>query len=146
MENDFFLSLEASEQGARQPLSTVLDNLAFDSRGLIPVIAQDHLNGDVLMMAWMNRDAIEETLTSGHMTYWSRSRSQLWRKGETSGHRQTLKSMRVDCDGDTLLCQVKQLGGACHTNRKTCFYLQVDKDSSSVRTTESKPATVNIDK
>jgi phosphoribosyl-AMP cyclohydrolase len=146
MINDFFLPIEESQQGEQLPLSTVLDNLAFDARGLIPVTTQDHLSGEVLMMAWMNRSAIEETLASGDMTYWSRSRSQLWRKGETSGHRQTLKSMRVDCDGDALLCEVVQLGAACHTGRKTCFYLQVDRDSSSVRTTESKPATVNIDK
>jgi len=139
MINEFFLAIEDSKQGEQQPLSSVIDNLAFDGNGLIPVIAQDHHSRDVLMMAWVNRDAIKQTLTSGNMTYWSRSRSRLWRKGETSGHRQRLKTMRADCDGDTLLCDVVQLGAACHTGRKTCFYLLMDNDSKCAVTTETAP-------
>lgn len=139
MINDFFLSLEQCQQEEQQPLSLVLENLSFDTRGLIPVIAQDHSNREVLMMAWMNREAIELTLESGNMTYWSRSRSKLWQKGETSGHHQRLKSMRVDCDGDTLLCDVEQVGPACHTQRNTCFYLQVDRNNHSVMITRTPP-------
>ena len=84
------------------------------------------------MMAWMNREAIDQTLTSGAMTYWSRSRAQLWRKGESSGHHQHLIEMRIDCDGDTILCLVRQAGPACHTGRPNCFYLHVDPLNQSV--------------
>ena len=87
----------------------------------------------MLMYAWMNQAAIEKTLTTGLMTYWSRSRQSFWVKGETSGHTQQLMAMRFDCDGDTILCQVKQMGSACHTGRPNCFYLQVDIDSQVVR-------------
>lgn len=139
MKNTFFSSAEGGKRGHRNALSLVLENLAFDEKGLIPVIAQDHRSRDVLMMAWMNREAIERTLASGDMTYWSRSRSRLWRKGETSGHHQRLKTMRIDCDGDTLLCDVEQHGAACHTGRQTCFYLQVDALGISVLTTDSPP-------
>jgi len=139
MKNDYFLSLENLNQGEQQPLTQVLEHLSFDANGIIPVIAQDHHSRDVLMLAWMNREAIEQTLHSGNMTYWSRSRSQLWRKGKTSGHLQRLKTLRIDCDGDTLLCDVEQLGPACHTGRRTCFYLKVDTDSSSVMITDSAP-------
>jgi phosphoribosyl-AMP cyclohydrolase len=132
MINEFFLSIENNEQGERHSLSSVIENLAFDANGLIPVITQDHHSREVLMMAWMNREAIKRTLSSGDMTYWSRSRSQLWRKGETSGHHQHLKTMRVDCDGDTLLCDVEQHGPACHTNRANCFYLKVDAVQQTV--------------
>ena len=89
------------------------------------------------MLAWMNRDAIEHTLSSRKMTYWSRSRSQLWRKGETSGHQQHLRSMHIDCDGDTLLCSVEQHGPACHTGRPSCFYLEIDKNASYVSLTDT---------
>lgn len=139
MINAFFLSIENCRQGEQQPLSEVVENLSFDHNGLIPVIAQDHLSRDVLMMAWMNRSALEQTLASGQMTYWSRSRSKLWRKGESSGHHQQLKSMRIDCDGDTLLCDVDQQGAACHTGRKDCFYLQVDTHAKHVVVTDSTP-------
>ncbi|MBQ0719561.1 MAG: phosphoribosyl-AMP cyclohydrolase [Gammaproteobacteria bacterium] len=132
MINDFFLPFEKHEHGERHPLSGVIENLAYNDKGLIPVIAQDHCSRDVLMMAWMNRKAIELTLASGNMTYWSRSRSQLWCKGETSGHHQRLKSMQIDCDGDTLLCDVQQLGAACHTGRPNCFYLKVDAVQQAV--------------
>ncbi len=97
-------------------------SLSFDDRGLIPAIAQDAASGDVLMMAWMNADSVAETLETGRVTYWSRSRAALWRKGETSGHIQRLIEMRLDCDRDCLLLLVEQTGPACHTNRRSCFY------------------------
>lgn len=90
--------------------------------GLVPVIAQQHDTGEVLMMAWMNQEALQETLKTGRMCYYSRSRQCLWRKGETSGHVQRLKEMRIDCDGDTLLALIDQTGAACHTGSRTCFY------------------------
>src|SRR5690606_20637958 len=85
-------------------------------------VAQDHASGEVLMVAWMNAESLRETLATGQVTYWSRSRRALWRKGETSGHRQSLRELRLDCDGDTLLLLVEQVGPACHTNRRSCFY------------------------
>ncbi len=132
MLNEFFLAIESRPDGERLPLNSVLENLAFNENGLVPVITQDAVSREVLMMAWMNIDAISETLATGRMTYWSRSRSQLWRKGETSGHVQRLKTMRVDCDGDALLCDVEQEGAACHTGRPGCFYLKVDAEQKSV--------------
>ena len=96
--------------------------LKFDANGLIPCIAQDHASGEVLMMAWMNADAVARTLATGRVTYWSRSRSAFWVKGETSGHLQHLVDLRVDCDRDCLLALVRQEGPACHTNRRSCFY------------------------
>ncbi len=102
-----------------------LESLVFNEAGLIPAIAQRWDTGEVLMLAWMNSDAVRETLESGRVTYWSRSRRALWRKGDTSGHVQTLRSFRVDCDGDTLLLGVEQVGAACHTNRSNCFYREM---------------------
>jgi phosphoribosyl-AMP cyclohydrolase len=99
-------------------------SLKFDARGLIPAIAQDR-DGAVLMLAWMNAESLAETLSTGRVTYWSRSRQALWRKGETSGHVQRLVELRVDCDRDTLLLVVDQTGPACHTNRRSCFYTAV---------------------
>lgn len=101
------------------------DTLTYTEAGLIPAIAQDSDTGEVLMMAWMNRDSIRKTFESGHVTYWSRSRQAFWAKGATSGHVQTLVSMRVDCDRDCLLLQVCQTGPACHTGRRSCFYTEV---------------------
>jgi phosphoribosyl-AMP cyclohydrolase len=98
------------------------DALAFDDAGLVPAIAQQHDTGEVLMMAWMNRAALAETLATGRVCYWSRSRGRLWRKGETSGQVQRLVRLRIDCDGDTLLLEVEQTGVACHTGRRSCFY------------------------
>ncbi len=98
--------------------------LKYDAAGLIPAIAQDE-TGDVLMMAWMNAESVVRTLETGKVTYWSRSRQAFWVKGETSGHRQALVEMRVDCDRDTLLMIVRQEGPACHTNRRSCFYRAV---------------------
>jgi phosphoribosyl-AMP cyclohydrolase len=102
-----------------------LDSVAFDSGGLVPVIAQQHDSGEVLMLAWMNRAAIEETLQTGRVCYWSRSRGSLWRKGETSGQIQRLVELRIDCDNDCLLLLVDQTGVACHTGRRSCFFTAV---------------------
>jgi phosphoribosyl-AMP cyclohydrolase len=99
-----------------------LDALAFDERGLIPVVVQDVENGDVLMVAWANREALQRTLDEGRMVYWSRSRQELWRKGDTSGHVQHWEELRVDCDGDVLLARVHQQGAACHTGARSCFF------------------------
>lgn len=100
----------------------LLSEVTFNSDGLVPVIAQQHDSGEVLMLAWMNRDAIVETLASRQVCYFSRSRQRLWRKGETSGQRQALVSLLVDCDGDSLLMKVDQQGVACHTGHRSCFY------------------------
>jgi phosphoribosyl-AMP cyclohydrolase len=97
-------------------------DLVFDSAGLIPVIAQQHDSGEVLMLAWMNREALAETLSSGRACYWSRSRRQLWRKGETSGQVQRVVELRLDCDLDAILLRVDQTGVACHTGRRSCFF------------------------
>ena len=99
--------------------------LTFNDQGLIPAIAQDVDTGEVLMMAWMNAQAVERTLAQGRVTYWSRSRQAFWMKGESSSHTQTLVEMRFDCDADCLLLQVRQTGPACHTNRRSCFYRAV---------------------
>ena len=103
-----------------------LARIAFDRNGLAPAIAQQHDTGEVLTLAWMNRDAVAETLTTGRVCYWSRSRRALWRKGETSGQTQHLVRLMVDCDGDALLALVDQNGAACHTGRRSCFYTALD--------------------
>ncbi len=118
----------------------VFDAIAFDARGLVPAVAQQHDSGEVLMMAWMNREAVERTLATGAVHYWSRSRNALWRKGESSGQTQALKEMRVDCDGDTLLLLVDQTGVACHTGRRTCFFTAVrDGGLETVAEVETDP-------
>lgn len=96
--------------------------IRFDASGLVPAIAQQHDSGEVLMLAWMNRDALAETLATGRVCYWSRSRGALWRKGETSGQAQRLVELRLDCDGDAVLLLVEQEGVACHTGRRSCFF------------------------
>ncbi len=101
------------------------ETLKFDEAGLIPAIAQDARTGEVLMMAWMNAEAVRRTLDSGQVTYWSRSRQEFWVKGATSGHTQGLVAMRVDCDRDCLLLLVNQTGPACHTGRQNCFFTDV---------------------
>jgi phosphoribosyl-AMP cyclohydrolase len=106
--------------------------LKLDANGLIPAIAQQHDTGEVLMLAWMNPDSIAETLRTGRVTYWSRSRQAYWRKGETSGHVQRLIEMRIDCDRDCLLMLVDQTGPACHTNRRSCFYTRVEESGETV--------------
>ncbi|PII81332.1 phosphoribosyl-AMP cyclohydrolase [Leucobacter sp. OLJS4] len=98
-----------------------LDALTFGSDGLLPAIVQDDVSGDVLMLAWMDREAARRTLSTGRVTYWSRSRQEYWRKGDTSGHRQYVRSVAMDCDGDTLLVRAIQIGAACHTGSRTCF-------------------------
>lgn len=99
-----------------------LDSLRYDDRGLIPVIVQDAETGEVLMMAWANREALERTLAEGRMIYWSRSRQELWRKGDTSGHVQQLHELLVDCDADAIVARIHQEGPACHTGERSCFY------------------------
>mgnify|MGYP000235493944 CR=1 FL=1 len=113
-------------------LEHVLKNLVFNDQNLIPAIAQQKDTGEVLMMAWMNRASIEETLKTGRVCYWSRSRQQYWRKGESSGHEQHLISMRADCDGDALLLLVNQTGPACHTNRRSCFYVEIGSENCTI--------------
>jgi len=114
--------------GATLPWSEVIETLRFNTEGLIPAIAQQYDSGEVLMLAWMNQEALEETLHTGQVCYWSRSRKRLWRKGETSGQIQFLIGMRIDCDGDTLLLRVNQKGPACHTGRRSCFYNAIQDD------------------
>ncbi len=109
---------------ARQVIE-LLAAVKFDADGLVPAIAQQHDTGEVLMLAWMNREAIEASLEGGRVCYWSRSRGKLWRKGERSGQTQRLVEFRIDCDGDTLLVLVDQTGVACHTGRRTCFFRAV---------------------
>ena len=106
-------------------------SLKYDADGLIPVVAQDQGSGEVLMVAWMNAEAVARTLATGKVTYWSRSRQAFWVKGESSGHVQGLVEMRVDCDRDCLLVRVDQLGPACHTNRRSCFYTAI-RDGAEV--------------
>ena len=110
-------------------IAALLARIAFDERGLVPAIAQQHDSGEVLMMAWMNREAVAETLRTGRGCYWSRSRRALWRKGETSGQSQALVEFRIDCDGDTVLLRVDQTGVACHTGRRSCFFTAVRGDA-----------------
>jgi len=106
---------------------TWLDEVKLDAEGLVPVIAQDVVTARVLMVAWANRDALTETAATGHAVYWSRSRQQLWRKGEESGHRQKVVEIRLDCDSDVVMYAVEQTGGiACHTGRESCFYRRLD--------------------
>jgi phosphoribosyl-AMP cyclohydrolase len=105
---------------------SLLDVVVFDDNGLVPAIVQDAATDQVLMMAYMTAETLRETLDTGRMVYWSRSRQERWRKGATSGHVQTVEEVRVDCDGDTLLFRVKQEGGACHTGYKSCFYRRAD--------------------
>ncbi|MCH7693381.1 MAG: phosphoribosyl-AMP cyclohydrolase [Proteobacteria bacterium] len=111
----------------------VVEAITFNADGLVAAIAQQYDTGEVLMMAWMNRDAVAETLSTGRVCYWSRSRGKLWRKGETSGQVQVLKDFRWDCDADTVLVQIDQEGVACHTGRRSCFF-------NAVR--EGKPAVI----
>lgn len=127
-----FKDNEQQPEGFSVPLNEALDNLAFNDAGLVPVIAQQHDTGEVLMFAWMNRAAIEETLATGQVCYYSRSRKTLWRKGESSGQTQTLKALRVDCDGDVLLASVEQTGAACHTGRRDCFFWKLDNDTARI--------------
>jgi phosphoribosyl-AMP cyclohydrolase len=107
-------------------------SLTYNDQGLIPAIAQDAATGEVLMMAWMTAEAVMRTLETGRVTYWSRSRSAFWIKGETSGHVQKLVEFRIDCDRDCLLLKIEQVGPACHTNRRSCFYTVVENGAEDV--------------
>ncbi len=109
----------------RAAIDSMMAAIQFDAQGLVPAIAQQHDTGEVLMLAYMDRAAVEETMRTGRVCYWSRSRRAPWRKGDTSGHIQTLVDFRVDCDGDTLLVLVDQVGVACHTGRHNCFFRAV---------------------
>ncbi len=120
--SDFWKSLEKYTPEQSVPLEDALAHIPWNADGLIPAIAQQFDSHEVLMLAWMNQEALLETLNKGRVCYWSRSRQQLWRKGEESGQVQVLKEARLDCDGDTLLLQVDQTGPACHTGRRDCFY------------------------
>ena len=124
-------------------IASILDAVAFDTSGLVAAIAQQHDTGEVLMQAWMNADALTETLETGQVCYWSRSRKALWRKGETSGQTQRLVELRLDCDGDSLLLLVDQTGVACHTGARNCYFRAV-RDGALVRIAEPEidPATL----
>ena len=138
LDRDFFRELENSEPGKQVSFRELIEQLRFNDAGLVPVIAQDIETGTVLMLAWMNRVALEQTISTGFMTYWSRSRQKLWLKGETSGHYQSVQSISFDCDGDAVLCKVRQEGSACHTGRKHCFYLGLDMGGETVTITSKR--------
>src|SRR5215510_10171359 len=112
------------------------EKLKFDADGLIPAIVQEQKTGRVLMMAWMNRASLEKTIATGKTYFWSRSRQKFWMKGETSGHTQAVKDISFDCDGDTLLIQVDQIGAACHEGYRSCFFRSVGGGTTSFTTTE----------
>jgi phosphoribosyl-AMP cyclohydrolase len=134
-----FKRLETLTAGSAVALEQVLAQLRWTGEGLIPAVAQQYDSGEVLMLAWMNVEALRETLSTRRVCYWSRSRQSYWRKGETSGHVQKLMEMRIDCDGDALLLLVDQAGPACHTNRRSCFYNAVEGEQ--VKTiSDSAPA------
>lgn len=132
MKHAYFQSIEREPDETEFDLDEIVDQLVYNEDGLIPVITQDADTKEVLMFAWMNKKSIHQTLTTQRMTYWSRSRQQYWVKGESSGHTQELVSMAFDCDGDVILCHVKQAGAACHTGRPNCFYLKVDAENRRV--------------
>jgi len=123
-------------------IDKMLAAIQFDTQGLVPAVAQQQGSGEVLMMAYMNRDAVVETMRTGRVCYWSRSRRAPWRKGDTSGHIQELVELRVDCDGDTLLVEVEQTGVACHTGRHNCFFRAI-RDGEL---TEIAPVEIDMDK
>ncbi|MEH6344661.1 MAG: phosphoribosyl-AMP cyclohydrolase [Bermanella sp.] len=130
--SNLYKDLESHKKGSQTSLDEALSALKFNEAGLIPAIAQQHDTGEVLMMAWMNRASIEETLKTQQVCYWSRSRNSYWRKGESSGNQQKLVSMSTDCDGDTLLLKVEQLGAACHTGRRDCFYNEIQPSGLTI--------------
>lgn len=124
-------------------MDSLWESLRFDANGLIPAIAQQHDTGEILMMAWMTREAVRETVETGRVCYWSRSRQALWHKGETSGQTQRLVELRVDCDGDTLLLLVDQTGVACHTGRRNCFFRALrDGRLETIADVETPPETL----
>lgn len=127
-----FKQLEKAKMGDEVAWQDLQSKVKFDKDGLIPAIAQQFDSKEVLMMAWMNDQSLQETLQTGRVCYWSRSRQNYWRKGEESGQIQVLKELRFDCDGDAILLLVDQTGPACHTGRRSCFYTLVDKDKATI--------------
>ncbi len=127
-----FKQLEKAKQGESFDWEQLKSQIKFDKDGLIPAIAQQFDSKEVLMMAWMNDKSLQETLETGRVCYWSRSRQNYWRKGEESGQIQVLKSLSFDCDGDTILLQVDQTGPACHSGRRSCFYTQVEGNQATI--------------
>ncbi|QKI90069.1 phosphoribosyl-AMP cyclohydrolase [Thiomicrorhabdus xiamenensis] len=127
-----FKQLEKAKKGAHFEWQDLKDKVKFDQDGLIPAIAQQYDSKEVLMMAWMNEKSLQETLQTGRVCYWSRSRQNYWRKGEESGQIQVLKELRFDCDGDAILMLVDQTGPACHTGRRSCFYTLVEGDQATI--------------
>ena len=125
-------AVSVPETGPRATEDAWLDGIAWDERGLVPAIAQEAFTNRVLMVAWMNREALRETVATGQAVYWSRSRKKLWHKGEESGHTQKVKEIRLDCDGDTLMLMVEQKDGiACHTGEHSCFFMQWDSKQAN---------------
>ena len=122
--------MQKQTEGSAMDFDT--STLKFNEAGLIPAIAQDATTGEVLMMAWMNAQAVTQTLETGRVTYWSRSRQSFWIKGDTSGHVQELVELRIDCDRDCLLVKVHQTGAACHTGRRSCFYTLVEDGTERI--------------
>jgi phosphoribosyl-AMP cyclohydrolase len=117
-----------------------IESVAWNADGLVPAVAQDATSGEVLMVAWMNRESLRRTVDSGEAVYWSRSRKALWRKGETSGHLQKVREVRLDCDADTVLLQVESVAGvACHTGRRRCFFNRLDGKGASLHWSETDP-------
>ncbi len=123
---------------ADMPMEEFLEEVAFGPDGLVPAVAQDAFSGEVLMLAWMNRDAVRLTLESGRVHYYSRSRREMWRKGDTSGNIQNLVEMRIDCDSDAVLVRVDQTGPACHKGARSCFHCVVERKGSSVSVRKDK--------
>jgi len=122
-----------------------LDEVKFDDRGLVPVVAQDAGSGEVLMLAWANAEALRLTLETGRAHYWSRSRGELWKKGETSGHAQTVADVRLDCDGDAILYRVHQAGAACHTGERSCFHRTVSAEGELAPAPDPRPVLARVD-
>jgi phosphoribosyl-AMP cyclohydrolase len=116
----------------------ILDAVTYDGRGLVPAVIQDDDNGEVLMMAWMDREALRRTVATGRVTFWSRSRQEYWVKGETSGHIQKVRSVRLDCDGDCLLIRVEQTGAACHEGYRSCFFRSATMDGAGFETNQRR--------
>ena len=123
---------------AMTALMSVYDKLKFNADGLIPAIIQDHQDGRVLMLGWMNRASLEATVATARTHFWSRSRQKFWIKGESSGHTQTVKDIALDCDGDTLLIKVEQIGAACHEGYRSCFFRSITEGGGTTRVTESQ--------
>ncbi len=133
MKSKYFEGIEQYPSDTYFSLDEIVSEINFNDSGLVPVITQHADSGQVLMLAWMNLESLQASLSSSRMTYWSRSRQALWLKGETSGNFQKLVSMRLDCDGDALLCLVRPEGPSCHTGRDSCFYIELDADQGRAK-------------